>query len=83
MRLAILWTLENRGRRNNIRIIGLKEGKDETGKVAQYVEKILYEGLSLTGSGFEIQRTDQPLAPIPNPNEPPRTIMIRFLCSSA
>ena len=48
-RLEILRTyvedLENISRRNNIRMVGLKEGKEQTGKVAQYAEKILYEGL--------------------------------------
>uniref|UniRef100_A0A3Q3WCU9 L1 transposable element RRM domain-containing protein n=1 Tax=Mola mola TaxID=94237 RepID=A0A3Q3WCU9_MOLML len=86
-RLETLWTrvedLENRSRRNNIRIVGLKEGKEETGKVAQYVERILSKGLGLTGSGFEIERAHRSLAPMPNPNEPPRTIMVHFLRSSA
>lgn len=86
-RMETLWTrvedLENRSRRNNIRMVGLKEGKEETGKVAQYVESIISEGLGLSGNEFEIECTYRSLAPMPNTNEPPRTIMVPFLCSSA
>lgn len=43
-RLETLWTrvedLENRSQRNNVRLVGLKEGK-EKGKMIQYVEKII------------------------------------------
>ena len=57
-RLETLWTrvedLENRSRRNNVRLVGLKEGKEETGKVIQYVERIISEGLGFTGNEFEI-----------------------------
>lgn len=60
-------------------MVGLKEGKDETGKVIQYVERILSQGLGLSGNEFEIERTHRSLAPMPNPNEPPRTIVMRFL----
>lgn len=49
-RMETLWTcvedLENQSRRNNIRMVRLKEGKEETGKVAQYVERIIYRSLS-------------------------------------
>ena len=47
-RLETLWMrvedLENRSKRNNVRVVGLIEGKEETGKVIQYVEKILSQG---------------------------------------
>ncbi|CAJ1050792.1 PREDICTED: LINE-1 type transposase domain-containing protein 1 [Xyrichtys novacula] len=86
-RLETLWTrvedLENRSRRNNVRVVGLKEGKEETGKVIQYVEKIISQGLGLSGSEFEIERAHRSLAPIPDPDQPPRTILMRFLRSSA
>ena len=60
-------------------MVGLKEGKEETGKVIQYMEKILSQRLGLTSNEFEIESAHRSLAPMPNPNEPPRTIMIRFL----
>lgn len=86
-KLETLWTrvedLENRSRRNNVRMVGLKEGKEETGKVIQYVEKVLSQGLGLTGNEFEIERAHRSFATMPNPDEPPRTVMIRFLRSSA
>ncbi len=41
------------------------------------------QGRSLTGKEFEIVRAHLSLAPLPNPNKPPRTIMTRFLRSSA
>lgn len=86
-RLETLWMrvedLENRSRRNNVRMVGLKEGKEETGKVIQYVERIISQGLGLTGNEFEIERAHRSFAPIPDPNQPPRTVLIRFLRSSA
>lgn len=86
-RLETLWArvedLENRSRRNNFRMVGLAEGKEGTGRVAEYVEKILSEGLGLAGPGFEIERAHRSLAPMPDPDRPPRTIMMRFLRSSA
>lgn len=38
-----------------LRMVLLKEGKDETGKMVLYVEKILPEGPGLTGFCFEIE----------------------------
>lgn len=68
-RTETLWTcmedLENRSRRNNIRMVGLKEGKEETDKVAQYVERIISEGLGLSGNKFEIEHAHRSLAPMP------------------
>lgn len=58
--LETLWTrvedLENRSWRNNVRLVGLKEGKEEVDKVIQYVEKNIFQGLGLTGNEFEIER---------------------------
>ncbi|KAK7944548.1 hypothetical protein WMY93_000276 [Mugilogobius chulae] len=55
-----LWSqaedLENQSRRNNVRIVSLKEGLEEPGKMPQYVEKILAGTLGLTVSEFEIER---------------------------
>lgn len=75
--------LEYLSRRNNVRMVGLKEGKEETGKVIQYVEKIISLGLGLSGNKFETECAQRSLAPIPGPNQPPRTILMRFLRSSA
>lgn len=75
--------LENRSRRNNVRLVGLKENKEQKGKVMQYVERILSEGLGLTGQEFEIERAHRSMAPMPDPDKPPRTILIRFLRSPA
>jgi len=75
--------LENRSRRNNARVVGLKKGKEEMGKLIQYVGKILSQGLGLSGSEFEIEHAHRSLAPIPGPNQPPRTILMRFQRSSA
>ncbi len=56
-RLEALWTLvedlENRSRRKNVRMVGLTEGKEEMGKVIQYVDRILFQGLGLTGNKFK------------------------------
>lgn len=86
-RLEVLWSrvedLENRSRRNNVRIIGLKEGVEEPGKVDQYVMKILDKAFELSGSEFEIERAHCSPVPMPDPNEPPRAILVRFLRSSA
>lgn len=86
-RLEVLWSrvedLENRSRRNNVRIIGLKEGVEEPGKVDQYVTEILDKAFELSGSEFEIERAHRTPVPMPGPNEPPRAILVRFLRSSA
>ncbi|KAK7939311.1 hypothetical protein WMY93_002637 [Mugilogobius chulae] len=82
-----LWSrvedLENRSRRNNVRIVGLKEGLEEPGKMSQYVEKILTGALGLTGGEFEIERAHRAPVPIPDPTKQPRAVLVRFLRSSA
>lgn len=59
-RLEVLWSrvedLENRSRRNNVRIIRFKEGVEEPGKLDQYVTEILDKAFELSGSEFEIER---------------------------
>ena len=86
-KLQVLWSrvedLENRSRRNNIRIIGLKERLEQPGKMAKYVEKILSDALGLGGSEFEIERAHRIPIPIPDPGKPPRAVLVRFLRSSA
>nr|XP_015818022.2 LINE-1 type transposase domain-containing protein 1 [Nothobranchius furzeri] len=86
-RLEALWSrvedFENRSRRNNVRIIGLKEGVEAPGNVDKYVTEILAKALELSGSEFEIKRAHCSPVPMPEPNEPPRAIFVRFLRSSA
>lgn len=86
-KVQVLWSrvedLENRGRRNNIRIIGLKERLEQPGKMAKYVEKILADALGFTGSEFEIERAHRIPIPVPDPDKPPRPVLVRFLRSSA
>lgn len=86
-RMEALWSrvedLENRSRRNNVRIIGLKEGVETPGNVDKYVTEILTKALELSGSEFEIERAHRSPVPMPESNEPPRVIHVRFLRSSA
>lgn len=86
-RLEVMWNriedLENRSRRNNVRMIGLKEGL-EAGGLIKCVCKILSEGLGIDPDGeFEIERAHRALAPRPSADQPPRIILIKFLRSSA
>lgn len=71
--------LENRSRRNNVKIIGLKEGKEAGYNMNEYVQKILSEGLALTGLEFEIERSHRSLGPKPNGDQPPRVVLVKFL----
>lgn len=75
--------LENRSRRNNVRLVGLEEGYEEMGKVIKHIERIISEGLGLTGNEFEIERAHRSLTPMPNRNELPWTILMHFLWSLA
>ncbi|KAK7915869.1 hypothetical protein WMY93_011630 [Mugilogobius chulae] len=78
-----LWTRmddqENRARRKNIRLVGLKEGKETGGALSDYVQKILSDGLGLTGGEYEIERCHRSLGRRPGPTQPPRIILVRFL----
>ena len=80
-RVEQLWNCvedqENRGRRNNIRLIGLKEGK-EAGSTIN-VKKILNDGLGLQGAEYEIERSHRSGGPRPDDNQPPRMILVKFL----
>uniref|UniRef100_A0A096MGI2 L1 transposable element RRM domain-containing protein n=1 Tax=Poecilia formosa TaxID=48698 RepID=A0A096MGI2_POEFO len=70
---------ENRARRKNIRLVGLKEGKEVGMPLAKYVQKILCDGLELNGDDYEIERCHRSPGPRPDPNQPPRIILVRFL----
>uniref|UniRef100_A0A672SW74 L1 transposable element RRM domain-containing protein n=1 Tax=Sinocyclocheilus grahami TaxID=75366 RepID=A0A672SW74_SINGR len=86
-RLEVMWNrtedLENRSRRNNVRMIGLKEGL-EAGGMIKCVYKILSEGLGIDpDEEFEIERAHRAFTPRPDADRPPRIVLIKFLCSSA
>lgn len=87
-RIEELWSriedLENRSRRNNVRLIGLKEGS-EGDDVKACVEKILTEGLKIVveDGEFEVERAHRSPATRPEEDQPPRVLMIRFLRSTA
>ncbi|KAK1893241.1 LINE-1 retrotransposable element ORF1 protein [Dissostichus eleginoides] len=72
--------LESRGRRNNIRISGLKEGA-EAGDLVSFLNKIIRYILDLKESDPlpEIDQAHRALGPKPNPDKPPRTIILRLL----
>ncbi|KAF3847098.1 hypothetical protein F7725_020126 [Dissostichus mawsoni] len=70
---------ENRGRRNNIKFIGLKEGKEAGSTINDYVKKVLNDGLGLQGAEYEIERSHRSGGPRPDDNQPPRMILVKFL----
>lgn len=86
-RIETVWTrvedLENRSHRNNVRLLGLTEGK-EGANLKECIEKILSEGLGLdVDSEFEIERAHRSPGSRPDYDQPPRLIMIKFLHSTA
>ncbi|KAF7657199.1 hypothetical protein LDENG_00030590 [Lucifuga dentata] len=76
--------LENHNRRNNMRLMGLKETYGTNGTLLSCVQKILTEVLGMNmDEEFEIERVHRSLAPMPNADRPPRPVLIRFLRQSA
>lgn len=86
-RIEDLWSrvedLENRSRRNNVRLLGLKEGI-EGDNLIECVGKILSEGLGINidDKEFEIERAHRSPGSPPNEDQPPRLVMVRFLRST-
>lgn len=82
-RVEQLWSRvddqENRGRRKNIKLIGLKEGKETGIAMNDYIKKILNEGLGLRGAEYEIERSHRTGGPKPGDNRPPRGTLVKFL----
>lgn len=82
-RVELLWSRiedkENRNRRNNIRLIGLKEAKEAGSAMNDYIKKILSDGLKLTGDEYEIERSHRSLGLRRDDNQPPRMILVKFL----
>lgn len=71
--------LENRGRRKNIRVIGLPEdveGSNPTTFFESWIPDLL--GLETKAGRVKIERAHRILAPKPGPNQRPRPVLIRF-----
>ncbi len=87
-KIKALWDrvqmLENHSKRNNVRLVGLKETYGTNGTLERCVKKVLSEGLGIDMEGeFEIERAHRVLAPMPSEDQPPRPVLIRFLRQSA
>ncbi|XP_049901182.1 perforin-1-like [Epinephelus moara] len=72
--------MENRSRRNNLRLVGLKEGM-EAGDIYGALDKILCYILDRPNDQLapEIDRAHRTPRPMPNPDQPPRPIILRLL----
>ena len=71
--------LENRGRRKNVRVIGLPEdaeGSNPTKFFESWIPDLL--GLETKAGRMKIERAHRTLAPKPGPNQRPRPVLIRF-----
>lgn len=77
--------LENHSKRNNVRIIGLKETVGADGTLVNCVRKMLAEGLDIRADDaeFEIERVHRALTARPDPGKAPRPVLVRFLRQSA
>lgn len=74
--------LENRSRHNIVRLQCLTEGKDGD-NLKECIAKIHSEGLSMdVACEFEIERPHRSPGSQPDDDQPPRLIMITFLCFS-
>jgi len=74
-----LTDLENRSRRNNMRLYGIPENTEGTSMV-DLVKNLLTTKLSLPdGVSLEIQRAHRARAAKPDPNSPPRSVVVNFL----
>lgn len=87
-RMDAMWNrlqmLENHSKRNNVRLVGLKETYGTNGTMESCVRRVLSEGLGVDVDGeFEVERAHRSLAPLPNDGQPPRPVLIRFLRKSA
>lgn len=71
--------LESRGRRNNLRIYGVRE-EEEGSSTITFVENLLRsEKLINEGVDPQIQRAHRSLGPKPGADAPPRSIIVNFL----
>ncbi|XP_053356914.1 vomeronasal type-2 receptor 26-like [Clarias gariepinus] len=86
--IKVLWDrlqiLENYSKRNDVRLVGLKEKYETNSTLESCVKKVLSAGLGIDMEGeFEIERVHRILAPMPSEDQPPRPLLIRFLRQSA
>ncbi|KAI4881460.1 hypothetical protein NFI96_000609 [Prochilodus magdalenae] len=74
--------MENRSRRNNVRIVGIPEGH-EAGNMIQFLDEVIPKVLNIESAGTrpEIERAHRALAPRLAPGGRPRAILVRFLRS--
>lgn len=68
----------NRDRRQNLRLVGLKE-KMENGKMEVCVRNIIAEALGVELEPGQLQWAHRTPVPMPEDNKPPRPIIMRFL----
>lgn len=76
--------LENRSRRKNLKIINLPERAEGNTPLPDFLQTTLPALVGLP-SGFallEIERAHRTLAPAPDLNKPPRSVLVRFLRDS-
>lgn len=69
---------ENQSRRNNVRLVGLKEGKEAGCNMNDYVKKILRDGFKLDGDEYEIERSYRAGGSRRDDNQAPRFILVKF-----
>uniref|UniRef100_H2ZUV6 L1 transposable element RRM domain-containing protein n=1 Tax=Latimeria chalumnae TaxID=7897 RepID=H2ZUV6_LATCH len=72
--------LENRSRRNNVKIVGFPEGV-EGGNPIKFLQSVLPELLDLKHDlPLQIERARHTLGPRPTPGQRPRAFVIKLLC---
>lgn len=73
--------LENRGRRKNLRIVGLPERAENGASLSDFLQTQLptLVGLPADFPPLEIERAHRALTSSPGPNNPPRSVLVRFL----
>lgn len=79
-RMKALWDRiqmhENHSKRNNVRLLGMKETYGTNGTIEGCMKQILSVGLEVDFEGeFKIEQAHQALAPSPNENQPPRPVL--------
>lgn len=72
--------MENRSRRNNVRFIGIPEGR-EGGEVVKFLEDLIPELLDIEGK-CEIERAHRVASQQSRPGDRPRPILAKFLRST-
>lgn len=71
--------LDNRGRRCNIRVVGLPENSEGTRSVTFFEEWIPdYLQMDTKAGRVKLDRAHRSQAPIPGPNQRPRPVVIKF-----